>query len=162
MRAALHRRQQNPGLPQGRPVPPENLHLTLLFLGQVGAAHLEPVLEMAAALPAAAFDLVLDRFGQFKRKSDRMLWVGPSRPPPNLLELRESLLQACASLGLRTPNETFRPHVTLLRKADPEPRLPAHPEPGIAWPVRHFELVESHPLPHGVRYETLARTALAP
>ena len=143
-------------------MPPENLHLTLLFLGQVEAAHLDALLEMAAAPSAAAFDLILDRFGQFNRKSDRMLWLGPSRPPAELMALREALCQACVPLGLRTPTETFRPHVTLSRKADPAPRLPAHPEPGIAWPVRHFELVESHRLPHGVRYETLARTALAP
>ncbi len=143
-------------------MPPENLHLTLLFLGQVEAAHLEAVLEMAETPPAAAFDLVLDRFGRFARKSDRMLWLGPSRTPPNLLALHESLCRESVRLGLRTPTEAFRPHVTLLRKAAPVPRPPTRLEPGIAWPVRHFEIVESHPLPHGVRYETLAQAALSP
>ena len=162
MRAALQRQQQRPGLPPGRPVPSANLHLTLWFLGRVEAAHLDAVLELAAATTAAAFDLMLDRFGQFARKHDRMLWLGPSAPPAELLALHAALCRHGAPLGLRAPAETFRPHVTLRRKAAPAPRPLPRLEPGIAWPVRHFSLLESHPQPHGVRYATLATTALAP
>ena len=102
------------GLPTGRPVPPENLHITVAFLGE----HPEPLIEdVHFALDnvrAPAFELTLDGLGLFGGNRPRVL-CAEVRPEPMLSHLREKVLQAARGAGIRLDRARYNPHVTLAR-----------------------------------------------
>ena len=102
------------GLPCGRPVAPENLHLTVAFLGE----HPEPVIEdvhlALEAIRAPGFASNLSGTGLFGGKRPRALYA-QVQPEPALNRLRQKVLQAARGAGLRLPRERYSPHVTLAR-----------------------------------------------
>ena len=135
--------------------PPENLHLTLAFLGQVPSARLEALLDMAAAIEAAPFDLCLDRLLRWR---NGILLLAPSQPPGALLRLRRALRSGLAELELPVETRPFSAHLTLARDAAPLEDAPLPPT--FVWQVDHFSLFCSQNDAAGVRYRTLGRWAL--
>ncbi len=108
----------------GRQVATANLHLTLAFLGQVPSARLEALLDMAAAIEAAPFDLCLDRLLRWR---NGILLLAPSQPPGALLRLRHALRSGLAELELPVETRPFSAHLTLARDAAPLEDAPATP-----------------------------------
>ncbi|MBT8420247.1 MAG: RNA 2',3'-cyclic phosphodiesterase [Gammaproteobacteria bacterium] len=135
----------------GRPVPAENFHITLVFLGSVDAVQQGCIEKVAAGITAPAFDLCLDRIGSFPRA--RIIWSGISRTPPALLSLVEKLNRGFATCGFAPAAHPFTPHLTLVRKAGKP--AGSSPHTPVQWPVEDFCLVESLTLPTGVRYRVL-------
>jgi RNA 2',3'-cyclic 3'-phosphodiesterase len=123
----------------GRTVPPERLHLTLLFLGDLDAAGEQRARAVASAVVAPAFDLVLDQAGSFYRS--RVLWVGTRHAPPALTALWLALRDGLADPAGRHNRGALAPHVTCLRDIDRPLRVT--PIAPLAWPVRGFALVHS-------------------
>ena len=142
----------------GRVMRPDTLHLTLAFLGAV--PH-ERVAELAGLLNDASLiggTLHLDRYGRFR--GPRIVWAGPSASPPWLDALHGWLWRALARRGFDRPDEPFRPHVSLLRRAGPgDLDALAVPAP-LDWTPRRCVLVASAPRPEGSFYEILAERAL--
>lgn len=103
------------GLPNARWVAPENLHLTLRFIGEVDEATGHEIHEALAAVRAPAFFFELagfDLFGSGSRA--HTLWAGVERNPP-LAHLREKIESALVRLGLPPDTRKFSPHVTVAR-----------------------------------------------
>lgn len=123
----------------GKPVPPENLHLTLAFLHSVESSRLACIGRAAAGLSPPAFDIELDRIGYWPRS--RVLWAAPGHPPAALRELVASLWAALEPCGFAPEQRGYLPHVTLARKAAPPKQ--AGPMPAIAWRIASFALAES-------------------
>lgn len=142
----------------GRVMRPETLHLTLAFLGMVSndrIAELASLLDEAVLIGGA---LRLDRYGRFR--GPRIVWAGPSAPAPWLDALHGWLWRALARRGFPRPDEPFRPHVSLLRRAEPgDLSLLPVPEP-LDWTPRRCVLVASAPRPEGSFYEILAERTL--
>lgn len=103
------------GIPGARWVPPENLHLTLRFIGEVEPWRAEEVDEALAGIRARPFDLVLNGLGLFE-KAGRInaLWVGVERSEA-LLRLQAKVETALQRVGLDPERRRFAPHVTLAR-----------------------------------------------
>ena len=153
------------GLPAGRPVPPENLHLTLAFLGE----HPEPVIEdvhyALARIQATPFSLVLAGLGLFGGDRPRLLHA-EVQPEPALKHLRAKVLQAARSAGLDLGHERFRPHVTLARmgsglRGEEAARMLAFAEQGAGFrsgpfAVERIELMRSTLARSGAIYDELA------
>jgi len=139
----------------GRVMTMQSLHLTLAFLGQVAADRMADLQHAAAGVRAAPFDLCIDVLGCWQH--NRIVWAGCSGPPAALSGLARTLAVALADAGFPTEARAFMPHVTLLRGARCAPLPPL--EQAIAWPVRAFHLVESHP--HDAGYKSLVRWPLA-
>lgn len=141
-------------LPQtiGRRVRPENLHCTLVFLGNVDAGQRLCVEAAATALaPTASFTLTFDRFGYFR--GPQVAWLGCSRTPPALLDLVAQLGHGCAACGFPPEQRPYEVHLTVARKLRRDPgRAPFMP---IEWRVGRFALVESVSTDEGVRYQPL-------
>ena len=161
VRKQLRQLQKSLGQIGGRPVPEENLHLTLLFLGNVEADKVNAIRAIAAGIEGEPFDLVLDTLGGFRQNNARILWIGPSELPSELGALHQSLRRQVRKIGLRVGKGAYRPHVTLVRKADLRKKLPEDLEPDIQWTACRCALVASERLPSGSRYEILVEKELS-
>lgn len=123
----------------GRPVPAPNLHLTLVFLGEVDPARIGALRRAADGVAGRTFDLGLDCIGGFRRAG--VAWAGCRRPPAQLLALQAELDRRIREGGFSPDERAFAPHLTLARRVR-EPVEPEDVEP-VSWPVRAFALVES-------------------
>ena len=112
------------GLPGARWVKPENLHLTLRFLGEVDNLAAADVDDALAMIRSPGFDLGLNGIGHFgEGRKLRALWVGVDASD-ELMRLQEKIEQALIRLGLPPEPRKFKPHITLARfKSNPGPRL---------------------------------------
>jgi 2'-5' RNA ligase len=137
-------------------VRPEHYHLTLAFLGPVPLAQIEPLQQLAAALPFAPFELALPRLEFWPRP--QVLCLASTETPPALAQLVTAINGVAAQLGLPVERRPFRPHLTLARKVHCAP--PATPVPPLAWPVREYCLVESRLSKAGPNYRVLRRFGL--
>jgi 2'-5' RNA ligase len=142
----------------GRRVRPENLHLTLCFLGQVGEAHEDCLLQGAAAIRLPAFRLSLSRLGWFRRAG--VVWLAPEETPGDLTDLVGQIRAVVRDCGLAADTRPYQTHLTLTRKA----RRPAgQVDPGpIHWDIDEFCLVESVTRAGGAEYRVRQRWALTP
>jgi 2'-5' RNA ligase len=161
-------------LPALRRVKPENLHLTLAFLGQTADERLPDVAAAAkeAAGPVARFRLAFDRAGRFpERGRPRVVWLGISDGAPSVLELGAGVYAGLRRRGLRFDDRALAPHLTLARVSDdasgPEAKTVAAAlreleiEP-LGFEVSEIAVVQSVLSPKGPRYTALATAPLAP
>jgi 2'-5' RNA ligase len=148
---------------RARWVRPENLHVTLKFIGEAEPPKLDAI---AAALSPVRFEQPAElRFrglGFFPHeKRPRVLWVGIDASP-NLTGIAGQIDQGLQTLGFPREKRAFTPHLTLARF---EP-------PGISEGLRavarenalrdfgalrtgEFHLIESKLKPSGAEYTTL-------
>ena len=94
---------------------PEQLHLTLIFLGDVDGGDQRRLIAALDRLDAPAFEMRLRGAGVFPpRGKPRVVWLGVAEPEPVRL-----VYQRCAAivdrLGLEREHRKFSPHVTLAR-----------------------------------------------
>jgi len=135
----------------GRSISARNIHLTLVFLGDVARERLPRLETLAAAVSGACFDLNVDRVDYWRH--NRIVWAGITSCPEALLALVERLEQGLSSAGFRFDKRSYLTHITLLRNARRAP--PGSAIPAIAWPVGRFALVESAQRGRGRVYEVL-------
>lgn len=149
------------GLPDARWVAPENLHLTLRFIGEVPRPVAEDVDDALAGIDAPAFQLTLKGAGYFgPLQKARMLWIGVEENPL-LVHLRNKVESALVRMGLPPDDRKFIPHVTLARiKGETGHHLAnilAEHNTFRAGPidVEEFVLYQSHTKSEGPVYEPL-------
>ncbi len=157
------------GLPVGRAVAPESLHVTLAFLDSQPEPVLEDLHHALAEIAAPALTLEIDGLGMFGGEKPRSLHA-LIRPDPTLAALRKRVLTAARVAGIRPEGGRFVPHVTLARFSRPpqgEDRLRleafvAERAAVRAGPFRvgGFALFRSHLGREGAIYEALAEYPL--
>lgn len=153
-------------LPGARPLRPQQMHLTLHFLGEQQAVD-----EIRAALATVqhpAFTLHPRGLGAFPPQGRaRVAWAG-LEPSPALNELHAALGQALLATGHYTPEaRPFSPHLTLARFDPPIARaaLADWLAQGLAFSappfaVQRFVLMRSTLRPEGALYSVEAAFAL--
>ena len=143
----------------GRWTRPENLHLTLVFLGNVAADRWPDLVRIAATTPGSRFDLELDH-GQFWPRNG-IVCLAPRETPPALAELAGTLAARLRETGFPVERRPFRAHLTLARNGRSDrTRLPlAEPVP---WPATEFCLVESRSGIRGPEYRVRECWPLGP
>ena len=140
IRHALRERRDAWGWPRGAsPVHTDKLHLTLHFLGEVPSERVAE-LRRGFAVPFTPFSLSI---GVPKLWSHGIAVLEPHTEPPELLELHANLSAALVALGLQPEARSFRPHVTLARRAG-NAAVPPEAAP-IVWQIGGYALVESKP-----------------
>jgi 2'-5' RNA ligase len=136
---------------------PEKLHVTLAFLGSVGANQNEAI---AAALDRVAtenepFGLTLDRVGAFPHeRRPRVIYVGARDQGVPFRKLAQSTREAYAALGFAFDEDPVA-HVTIARVKDPRAPLRSVEFSPISFQVNTLSLFESLFDPKGntSRYE---------
>src|SRR5688572_14356842 len=141
----------------GRAIPARNIHLTLVFLGDIERARLPRFESLAQAVVASRFELAVDRVRYWRH--NRIVWAGTGHCPPAAAALVGQLAAAAAEEGIEVERRPYVPHVTLLREARRAPG--AAPPPLIPWPVARFALVESVARDRGRIYEPLREWPLS-
>ncbi len=120
-------------LPGFRFTPPQNLHITLRFLGQVESALAERIAETLSRRDLAGFELELGDVGTFKRgRLVRVVWLGLRKGAENARALGAEVESECVAAGLDGEKRQLEPHLTLararLREGAALPALPPPPE----------------------------------
>jgi 2'-5' RNA ligase len=140
----------------GRAIAARNLHVTVAFLGAVAEERVARVLEAAQSTQKLTFGvkflLHLDRVEFWRRSS--LICLAAERVPPELLAIVEQLRAGLRERGFELrEQETFRPHVTLVRDVARGPKVAG--VASVPWPVDSFALVESKVGQRGSEYTVL-------
>ncbi len=108
--------QQLAGIPV-RWVPVHNIHLTLMFLGDVSEANLQLVKDSLAeeAINHQPFDISIGKVGVFPSlQRPRVIWVGVEAPG-ELMAVQSGVEHRMTRLGYPREERPFSPHLTLGR-----------------------------------------------
>lgn len=98
-------------------IPTQNMHLTLKFLGDIAASHVDFLKQMLAreADTHPQFDMQVGGLGSYPTpRRPRVLWVG-LQTPADLTSLQKSIEAGTTRLGYEPDEYTFSPHLTLGR-----------------------------------------------
>ncbi|MBE7534572.1 MAG: RNA 2',3'-cyclic phosphodiesterase [Anaerolineales bacterium] len=98
-------------------VAPENIHLTLKFLGDIAPAQADALTSIlrAQADSVRAFEIEVGKLGSFPDvKRARVLWIG-LHAPAELSALSCGIESACTRLGFESETRGYSPHLTIGR-----------------------------------------------
>ncbi|MCA0458617.1 MAG: RNA 2',3'-cyclic phosphodiesterase [Chloroflexi bacterium] len=156
------------GVPGAKWVKPEQMHLTLRFIGDATEEQSKQLEMGLAEIKAAPFSFQLQRVGQFPPKGKaRVLWVGIS-PLEAINVLQKQVEQAVTACGFARADHPFAPHITLARFRMPPPvdEMTAYLQKHTGFTssdihIRHFALYASMLTPSGPIYRVVKQVDLA-
>jgi 2'-5' RNA ligase len=135
---------------------PHNLHVTLVFLGQVDQDIEASIKQSASALAIPPFELSFDSLSYWSRS--KILCLTCQQPvPETATTLATALTAAAENCGLQTDTRPYTPHITLARHARYLPNAQIEP---ITWRAEAFCLVKSCSEPDGVNYKVIQQWSL--
>jgi 2'-5' RNA ligase len=103
-------------------VEPENIHLTLKFLGEVDDAKLPEIQGITEQVASAhnKFNLDIEAVGSFGGRSAKVVWVGTGKGTDELLTLQKDLEGRLEQAGFPKEDREFSAHLTLCRVRNPK------------------------------------------
>lgn len=153
---ALVRFTQKIELPEARRTPPENIHLTLVFLGEAAESAVPSIERELSKLTFASLQLKLTDLNTFPRAG---VLFGEVEPSPALLQLQATVAESMARCGFAQESRPYHPHLTLARFRGPL-RLSKHVLPASlqrSFRVGTINLYRSKLSPNGAHYEVLVQ-----
>ncbi len=99
-------------------VPPENIHLTLKFLGDIESSSITQIRKNLNSIikNLKKFEVLLSEPGVFPNYSrPRVFWVGLEDPEDQLQQLNQSIEKTLEEIGFPKEKKQFSPHLTLAR-----------------------------------------------
>lgn len=150
-------------------VEPQNIHVTLRFLGGVPDYEIPDICNLArdAVAGIAPFTLTVEGAGCFPNaRRPRVLWLGVTAGADLLVRIHEGLEARLAPLGYRREQRRFTPHLTIGRVRQPSDslaqRVAAHDDwPAGSMQVDEIEVLSSELTPGGPQYTVMGRAPLA-
>lgn len=149
------------GLPGARWVAPDNLHVTLRFIGEIDDGQAEDIDAALAAIRAPAFDVTVGGVGCFDRGGKvHTVWAGVEAGAA-IGHLYEKVESAVVRAGFEPERRKFKAHITLARlRGTPAHRvgdyiLARQDFVGGRFTAEGFTLFRSHLGHAGAHYEAL-------
>ena len=136
---------------RGKDTPPDNMHLTLAFIGDYDDPEL--VKEVVESVEIRPFEMTLSGIGAFRD----LWWVGTGNSAP-LMAISRRLRRALAEAGIPFDRKKFSPHITIIRRADGTLSKEAKDEiavPYASMTVDHISLMRSDRGKYGMVYTEL-------
>lgn len=145
-------------------VDPDNIHLTLKFLGYVEEETIAEIENRVAEATQgySSFTLSLSNMGAFPTpKRPRVIWVGLTDEFINCEKMQRSIDKALSNMGFEKEKRPFQPHVTLCRIKGSKKMDLVFPEvERISFEVNELILFESRLTPKGAFYTPLKQFPL--
>jgi 2'-5' RNA ligase len=142
---------------EGRRHGADDLHITLVFVGQIAPAQKRCMEDVADTVRGNTFELTIDHTGYWSRP--RILWASPGETPQALSQLVTDLNNRLMGCGYEPERRPYKPHVTLYRRA--RQVVTGQLAKPIIWPVNEFVLAcSANPGSSRVRYQVLRRWKL--
>jgi len=102
-------------VPGARPVPEEQIHLTLRFIGEVEANQFHDIKERLVEIDSKPLTTAIKGVGHFPpRGKPRILWAG-LESAGDIMILRNKVNYVLRLSGVEPERRKFHPHVTLAR-----------------------------------------------
>lgn len=145
---------------------PDNLHLTLKFLGEVPEAEVKGITDALGGIqPVGAFPLIISGIVCFPERGRVRVVSADVEPAARLTQLQQLIDGALEAKGFPREGRAFHPHITLARARTPVPasvrqRFSAPdsaPDASTSMLVRDFVLMQSRLHPTGAQYTAAAR-----
>ena len=102
-------------------VEPENIHLTLKFLGEIKDEQAAEVCDITKQVAEAYqnFTIDIESVGSFGGRSAKVVWVGAKKGTDELLALQKDLEALLEQVGFPKEDREFSAHLTLCRVNHP-------------------------------------------
>jgi 2'-5' RNA ligase len=91
----------------------DNLHLTLVFIGECNPKNLEKVKAILDTVTFDPFEAAIERLGTFSRGT---LWWAGLREDKPLMDLQHEIEHKLALCGFEMDGRKYNPHITLGRE----------------------------------------------
>jgi len=98
---------------------PENLHLTLAFIGEVPEERLACLRAIIGDINSPPFDVRFNRTGCFTHSRKELWWIGAETGSPGLASLKaihDKLIRDLLDAGFPADQRPFNVHITLARE----------------------------------------------
>ena len=97
-------------------VEPENLHITLKFLGEVEESKIEKLIALVSSAVAGtgSFNVKFEGIGKYPR----VIWVGTGQGAEELCKIASAVEKNLAKAGYQKEEREFKPHITIGRVKD--------------------------------------------
>ncbi|WP_028471064.1 RNA 2',3'-cyclic phosphodiesterase [Neptunomonas japonica] len=131
--------------------PPERLHITLAFIGNVKKRKLPALDQQLEKITFTPFTLHCDRFGSFRSKD---IWLGVNPEDP-VVQLHQKITDALHEIDMGFKGRPFKPHITLAYTQKNDEHLVLNLLEGrrvfeaLSFTVDHFNLKSSWTKPVG-------------
>jgi RNA 2',3'-cyclic 3'-phosphodiesterase len=138
--------------PQSQPIQPANIHVTLLFLGNIDSDKEERLKQALATIQVPKITLQFDSLSFWAKP--RILCLTAKESSPEIETIVETLSRMARDLSIPIDDRQFKPHVTLVKKA--KTQIPLEFKP-IVWQAHYFCLVESCLFSNGIEYRIVEK-----
>jgi len=130
---------------------PENIHLTLVFLGETPEEQVPAIcsaIREALQPPVVPFALAFSQTGCFTHSGKELWWIGAEYSAPSLgtlKNLRQRIADRLSAQGIAFDNRAFNPHITLGREIKHSAPIVIERQE-ITYPVNRISLMKSERL----------------
>ena len=137
----------------------ENLHLTLVFLGECDIRQVEVIKTIIDESKCAEFSLMLENIGFFKRYGGNTWWIG-LKEDQSLTDLQTNLSERLRQRGFSLENRKFMPHVTIGREVRVRNGFIQPDVPKVGFNVKSIELMVSEHIDGKLTYTAIYSSEL--
>ena len=150
-------------------VEPENIHMTLRFLGNVSESRLEDIKNILKdSATVDPFEMNVEGLGVFPKPSFiRVVWAGVSEGTEETKAIRGNLDRKLEKIGISPSDKDFTPHFTIARIKSGKAKEKIYSvveensdKPFGTISVEEIKLMKSELTPEGPIYSTLEKAKL--
>ncbi|MCL5112057.1 MAG: RNA 2',3'-cyclic phosphodiesterase [Candidatus Marsarchaeota archaeon] len=102
-----------------RPVREDQIHVTLMFMGQLGDAAAKAISDAISQLDEEPFGVSVNGIGTFSGSGIRIIYAKITDGYDELLRIRSSLKESADRIGIKADGREFAAHATIARVKNP-------------------------------------------